>query len=270
MRKILNKVCASTIASILAVSAMPLAFNSLATEDNVLSVSSQVISTDAEVDGTVIPAGSVAVTVSIANNAGFSSYSTKLLLGSAYDLILDENNRPIVESGAAIGDSRIGSSYNNNTVVVSMASASENTEDGEMFTIFASKDDSKKEANISVCENSPIDCGAKVQLTRTSYYRAGDVNSDNIINSEDASDVLAAVQMTGTGQLPYSIASLVPNVYFPNISDIRSAYIWSLPMQFPNVPSITDTTADEILDFYSCQSTGQPYTGSSYLGYYLG
>lgn len=270
MRKILNKVCASTIASILAVSAMPLAFNSIAAEDNALSVSSQVISTDAEVDGTVIPAGSVAVTVSIANNAGFSSYSTKLLLGSAYDIILDENNRPIVESGAAIGDSRIGSSYKNNTVVVSTASAGENTEDGAMFTIFASVDDSKKETNISVFDNSHMDYGTKLQPTRTAYYRVGDVNSDNNINSEDASDVLAAIQMTGTGQLPYLIASLIPNVYFPNISDIRSAYIWSLPMEFPDVPSIRVTTADEILDFYSCQSTGQPYTGSSYLGYYLG
>ena len=268
MRKSLKKVCSSIISSILAVSAMPITLGAVAAEnDNILSVSTQVLTNGTVVDDTVIPAGSVAISVSISNNAGFRAYSTKLELGSAYDIIVDENNYPVVDAGSAIGDSHIGSSSNDNIAVVSTASSNENCEDGEMFTIYATKDNTNMNTFISVCENNTEVYSPDYVINNNNYYKIGDIDDDWHINALDATGVLDAIEMTGTDRIYYSSAYSAPQFYFPGIASIKAAFIYADPMSNPYAPApITSDTADEILTFYSCQGTHQPYTGNSYLG----
>ena len=124
----MKKLISAFVASVLSVSALSAvsAFAVETTSEDNLSVSTKVLDEAITVDDTVVSAGSVAITVNISDNSGFSSYSTKLELGSAYDIITDENNQPVVESGSVIGDSLVGSSCNDNVVVVSTASADEN------------------------------------------------------------------------------------------------------------------------------------------------
>jgi hypothetical protein len=267
MRKSLKKVCVSIISSVLAVSAMPITLGAVAAEnDNILSVSTQVLTNGTVVDDTVIPAGSVAISVSISNNAGFRAYSTKLELGSAYDIIVDENNYPVVDAGSAIGDSRIGSSRNDNIAVVSTASANENREDGEMFTIYATKDNTNMNTFISVCEFDEDVDSPSYYIGNYNCFKIGDVDDDRHINALDATCVLDALNETGSN-ITFASASDVTWLYFPDIADVRAAFIYTLPSSNPYNPApITSGTADEILTYYSCQGTHQPYTGPSYLG----
>ncbi len=265
MKKLISAFVASVL-SVSALSAVSATAVKTTSEDN-LSVSTKVLDESIIIDDTIVSAGSVAITVNISDNSGFSSYSTKLELGSAYDIITDENNHPVVESGSVIGDSLVGSSCNDNVVVVSTASADENYENGNMFTIYAVKDMSSTDTDIDIYENETVIDSPVYLSANTEYYRVGDIDNDEMIMATDATAILVAIKKTNSTKLPYDSVQSAPALYFPEIAHIRAAFIWNKSNDKENaMKDITKETADEILEFYSCAATGQLYNGDSYLG----
>lgn len=189
MKKIISTLAASLMAvsTLTAVSAPALNVKT----DNTFAITTESLKTAITADdGTVIPAGATSVTVSISGNTGFTSKSVKLDVGSA-DVIVDESGLPVVDSGAVIGDSVIGSAENNGTVVLVSASAEENTSDGDIFTFYVSD----SSADVSVIE---IDPQVKTENLATPFairysYLIGDVNGDKYVNAVDATSILSAI-----------------------------------------------------------------------------
>ena len=270
MRKSLKKVCSSIISSVLAVSAMPITLGAVAAEnDNILSVSTQVLTNGTVVDDTVIPAGSVAISVNISNNAGFSSTTTKLHLGDAYNILVCDENKPVVSNGSLLQDSIVNSATNDNYIAVVSASGSNQTADGELFTFYALIDEMSLDDSIELVDETENEITVSDNIINGSsehIYVKGDCNDDDVVNAVDASYVLSALQRCGQSALPYSIASL-PYMYlwyFPDIYVIDAAYIWS-----DNRDITVENTADIITDYYSMHSVGllYPHEDGLLIGY---
>lgn len=85
----MKKIISSLAASLMAVSTITsVSVSAENTEkENILSVSTEILSESVIIDNTVIPAGTSAVTVSISGNNGLSSSSAKLVVGDAYNII---------------------------------------------------------------------------------------------------------------------------------------------------------------------------------------
>lgn len=267
MRKSLKKVCSSIISSVLAVSAMPIVLGAAAAEDdNILSVSTQILTNGTVVNDTVIPAGSVAISVNISDNSGFNSTTTKLHLGEAYDIIVFEDNKPVVSNGSLLQDSIVNSATNENYIAVVSASGSSETSDGELFTFYAIIDETSLDDSIEFVEDEITISDNIINGSSGNFYVKGDCNDDDVVNAVDASYVLSALQRCGQSALPYSIASL-PNMYlwyFPDIYVIDAAYIWS-----DNRDITAENTADIITDYYSMHSVGllYPHEDGLLIGY---
>lgn len=265
----MKKLFSTLAASVMAVSALTAVSSSAvnATDDNSLVVSTETLAAAITADnGTVIPAGAVAITVNISDNAGFCSSMTKLNLGSA-DVIVDEEGAPVVDAGEALGESLICGSENNGIVAFATASADESTIDGEMFTFYAANVDSVSIVNSEIA--APVSSNNNISLLSaySGIYIVGDVNNDTVITATDASAVLAALKKAGRTSIPFASVKALPTYYFPSIATARAAFIWdAYDTPDANMTPLTSTTSTEILDYYAAQQTGGLYSGSSHLG----
>lgn len=274
----MKKIFSTLIASIMSVSVLTAVSVSAAsaTDVDALAVSTETVATATTVDGISIPAGTVAITVSVSNNSGFSTSSVKLDLGSAYDVVLDSEGKPVVSAGTALGESLIGSYNKEDIVVITSASVDENTVNGEMFTFYAYTDETSSDTAINILD-SEMDETASADASGISTcsdtegtYICGDINGDGVITAVDAANVLSALSLINRDSLPYFLASMDPQYYFPGIDSIKAAYIWTYDFSdISAVPPVTNATAQEILDYYSLKQAGETYNGDSYIGFSL-
>ena len=215
----MKKFVSTLMASVLAVSAFPIVSASAVETPNTLSVSTEILGESVTVDETVIPEGSVAVTVSVSNNDGFSSSTTKLDVNAA-DVVTDENGRPVFVSGNLLDSSIVKSVEKDNVVAFVSASAEKTYDDGKMFTFFVSDNYSGVDI-IREEGNSHI-------RPALYAYRIGDVDDDGYIDAADASDVLGAISTFSGGKvdgvnLPISEVDAHLSTYFPRIRYAQAA-----------------------------------------------
>ena len=277
MKKFMSTIIASamTVSAITAITAS--AINVV--EKNSLSVSTETVDSAIIVEGTKIPAGAVAVTVNVSNNAGFSSSSTNISLGNAYTPITDENDMLVVESGSAIGDSFICGSANGELVNVATASGEDNLYNGEMFTFYVSvnalSDDDTIEIVNTESENISSITRKAVENSRVGgYYCVGDVNNDGSIDSSDSSHILSAVYINNDSMISISEANANLSHYFPNAANIVCAEAANPICSYTDSDNngyiddtelyacisgghINEGDADDILVYYTLAATGQ-------------
>ncbi len=255
----MKKFISTLAASLMAVSALTaVSASAINVEtDNTLTITTESLKTAITADnGTVIPAGATSVTVSISGNTGFSAKSVKLDVGSA-DVIVDESDMPIVDSGSVIGDSTVGSAENNGIVVLASASAEENTSDGDIFTFYVSD----SSADVSIIEVDPrVKVGSEVSPMATRYsYQLGDVNGDKYIDSVDSSYILSAIAtykeetMNNYAILPVSQANQYLIYYFPYRTP-RKAEVADVDEN----GYITTQDSDFVMNYYAAMAVGNP------------
>lgn len=269
MKKFVSLIASTvlTVSSLTVVSAS-------AVESNKLSITATPVTSNIVADdGTVIPAGAVAINVNITDNCGFDSSMIKIDLGDNYDVINNVNDKPALSVGSAMGESRIAVSGDDTIAAVS-ASASVNSNDGLLFTVFAYENETANGNNISVI-NSEFSLLTEEDLISpcavvmsSDSYTIGDVDEDGYINSSDASKVLRAVSIheqscdrncVNNKILPVAEARQHMLFYFPNTtfgpeaSDVFKS------------GRISEACADDILGYYSCISSGKNYSD-----YYMG
>lgn len=244
----MKKFVSTLMASVLAVSAFPIVSASAVETPNTLSVSTEILGESVTVDETVIPEGSVAVTVSVSNNDGFSSSTTKLDVNAA-DVVTDENGRPVFVSGNVLDSSIVKSVEKDNVVAFVSASAEKTYDDGKMFTFFVSDNYSGVDI-IREEGNSHI-------RPALYAYRIGDVDDDGYIDAADASDVLGAISTFSGGKvdgvnLPISEVDAHLSTYFPRIRYAQAA-------NTDKNLYINYRDAENILDCYGYLATGYTF-----------
>ncbi|MDE6520449.1 MAG: hypothetical protein K2K91_08380 [Ruminococcus sp.] len=196
---------------------------------NEYSLSTSTVVSDIVVDDITVPAGSLAVTVNISNNTGFSSSSTKIVLGDAYAPITDENGMLAVQSGNVIGDSCICGVTNGGLVFVSTASGEDNLYNGDMFTFYVSSNTSSGDKTIEIVNTESEDIAttmrnaASTMSLASGWFCVGDVNNDGYINASDASAILGAVQINQGNKIFVDVANDNLSYYFPDEYNIVCA-----------------------------------------------
>lgn len=256
MKKIISTFTASlmAISAFTAVSASALNVK----KDNALIITTDTLKTTITADnGTVVPAGSLAVTVSIENNSGFNSSANKLVVGKSYDFIVSDFEEPAITKGSVMGDSIVCAAENNNSIAVTSASADYNYSDGAMFTFYLKQNDNSDDTNITFQEidtshMTSLGSGISVQSTKVEF-RYGNVNDPYdpnrfLIDATDASAVLGAIQANGGAKLQVSVANTHLDDFLPDALCAQAADV--------NADNYIDPTdAQSILDFYSVAAT---------------
>lgn len=269
----MKKIIAKLVASVLAVSAIPAASVANASESNDLQVSYEKLTEEITVDDIVIAAGSYAVTISVSNSSGFSAASVKMEIPEGYAPIKNDNT--IVTGIGTVLDEAIVCGVNNeNTVVISTASAYGTKDNGELFTFYVEDIDSAEILSIEINSADffvPTFTEAKTygaNSVTSGYYKIGDVTNDGYIDAVDASNVLAAIRINNNSKLPVATANKNLHYYFPDCSNIvcaQAADPLSPDLDDPTQASalansnISSADADDILLFYSLASVDRVY-----------
>lgn len=277
MKKVISTLAATMIATASIASTSALAVNVHVL--NEYSLSTNIIRNDIVVDDITVPAGSLAVTVNISNNTGFSSSSTNISLGDAYAPITDENDMLVVESGSVIGDSCICGATNGELITVATASGEDNLNDGDMFTFYVASNTSSGAETIEIVNTTSEDISttmrkAAATMTSTSaYFKVGDIDNDGFVDSTDASFVLRAISINNGDKLSIANANANLSYYFPDTPNTVCAQVAN-----PICPAydadnkngiddnelragllkgqISKADADDILVYYGFASTG--------------
>lgn len=257
----MKKIISTLAASLMAVSAFTSVSVSASNvpEINKYTISTSTIENDTVVDETTIPAGSVAITVNINNNYGFSSSATKLNVGISADIVIDESGRPVITKGNVLDDFITASAVKDGTVVVSSASDKETNTNGEMFTIYVANDYSGASVEDITNESISIktdDIATPFMNTRYEYY-IGDISHNGYINSIDASQLLGAIEdfkekypakdPTKDFTVDFADAHLseyFPDAHYANVADTNKNNL------------INKADVNNILQFYSYVATG--------------
>ncbi|MDE6783996.1 MAG: hypothetical protein K2J26_01265 [Ruminococcus sp.] len=244
----------STLAATMMAATSFSAFSAFASEENVISLSSaslnSAITTD---DGTVIPVGATAITVTISNNTGFYNKSVKFDAGSA-DIIVDEAGVPVVDCGSVLKESVIGASENNGVMMIATASAEISSGDGDIFTFYVNSNSD----DVSVTDVDSV-CPAKnatYAVAGRPYYIIGDIDNDGYINSSDASFILSAVsrykEKYHDDVLPVPLANSDLTYYFPSHTPAKAEVADCNENGY-----ITRYDAECAMNYYSAMATGK-------------
>lgn len=261
----------ASVAAILAsVAAMPTSAAELNKYTAAYETLTSSITTD---DGNVIPAGSVAVTLSIGGNTGFDSNTVTLGISDGYTVLTDSTGKPIVQKEALLTDSLASAavSADGSTVCVASAAGSTCEENGELFTVYATVDADNPNAGFVTVNSVEAECIDEITFTNQSadaepltiirnskiYYYGGDANNDNKVNSIDAALIRNVLSKTPTGEL-----------YVPTIKADDSYLDYFETVVFAEQPDadgnnyINDDDASVILEYAACAGVGLAYTGS--------
>lgn len=151
---------------------------------NAVNVSySTVAETFTAADGTVIPAGATAVTLSIENNTGFSA--SDITLNATADL-LAVDGMVAATNGSAYGDAIVSAAQNGSKVVITSASLDDSKDDGTLVTFYTTSDAevTVEDATFKSAKQME-DASAIAVCSSDDYYRIGDLNNDDNIDSTD-------------------------------------------------------------------------------------
>lgn len=249
---------ASAFTMLASLAAMPAS----ATCTNAYSISYETLTRVIETDSNAtIPAGAVAVTMSVKNNTGFDSNTLALKLDEDYQFLTDTEGNPIVTLGNVLNgfDSASSVSVNNNKVCIAVASASESTTDGELFTVYcvSSSTDKKVQSKAEIASIVPPCTKEPLRTIPDGWYMVGDVDNSEVVNSIDAARILTALSNANVSYI-YVNASYKQNVsnYFNN------------PVPYYKAPDaiddycIDDLDATAILSYAANIGAGNPYNGA--------
>lgn len=262
----MKKIISSLAASLMAVSTITLVSVSAenTAKENILSVSTEILSESVIIDNTVIPAGTSAVTVSISGNNGLSSSSAKLVVGDAYNIITVSENQPVLNEGAVLDDFSVVSAENNNCIAVVAASADYTYRDGDMFTFYVEKVNDSGDTSINIVDMPSLKVEEAVSTFSVNgfkYATCGDVNDDGYIDSVDATQVFSAVDKytkanpsdTEVEHFTPFLANLFLSDYLPYAPCAETA-----DTNMDGV--IQDTDAEKIMKYYSAKAVGKEIT----------
>lgn len=278
MKKLISTLAATMMAATSLASTVASAINVPVL--NKYSLSTRTIENDIVVDDITVPAGSLAVTVNISNNTGFSSSSTNITLGDACVPIADENGILAVESGNVIGNSCICGVTNGELITVATASGEDNLCDGDMFTFYVSSNTSSGVETIEIVNTASEDISTTMRKAAASvtansgYYKVGDIDNDGYVDSTDASFVLSAISINNKDKISIAAANANLSYYFPNrpnmvcaqaANPICSAYDVNENEYIDDDELraglsrgyISEDDAEDILKYYTFASTGQ-------------
>ena len=151
---------------------------------NAVNVSySTVAETFTAADGTVIPAGATAVTLSIENNTGFSA--SDITLNATADL-LAVDGMVAATNGSAYGNATVSAAQNGSKVVITSASLDDSKNDGTLVTFYTTSDAevTVEDATFKSAKQME-DASAIAVCSSDDYYSIGDLNNDDNIDSTD-------------------------------------------------------------------------------------
>ena len=151
---------------------------------NAVNVSySTVAETFTAADGTVIPAGATAVTLSIENNTGFSA--SDITLSATADL-LGTDGLVTATNGSAYGNATVSAAQNGSKVVITSASLDDSKDDGTLVTFYTTSDAEVTVEDAAFKSAKQMeDASAIAVCSSDDYYRIGDLNNDDNIDSTD-------------------------------------------------------------------------------------
>ena len=134
-------------------------------------------------DGTVVPAGATAVTLSIENNTGFSA--SDITLSATADL-LGTDGLVTATNGSAYGNATVSAAQNGSKVVITSASLDDSKNDGTLVTFYTTRDAEVTVEDAAFKSAKQMeDASAIAVCSSDDYYRIGDLNNDDNIDSTD-------------------------------------------------------------------------------------
>ncbi len=200
---------------------------------NAVNVSySTVAETFTAADGTVIPAGATAVTLSIENNTGFSA--SDITLSATADL-LGTDGLVTATNGSAYGNATVSAAQNGSKVVITSASLDDSKNDGTLVTFYTTSDAevTVEDATFKSAKQME-DASAIAVCSSDDYYRIGDLNNDDNINSTDmyyqlnaykiAENDPSLIKMNKFGLTYVGLSTLVANKHKAKYGLIEDAY----------------------------------------------
>ena len=151
---------------------------------NAVNVSySTVAETFTAADGTVVPAGATAVTLSIENNTGFSA--SDITLNATADL-LAVDGMVAATNGSAYGDAIVSAVQNGSKVVITSASLDDSKDDGTLVTFYTTSDAEVTVEDAAFKSAKQIEDESAIAVySDDDYYRIGDLDNDDNIDSTD-------------------------------------------------------------------------------------
>jgi len=265
---------AKKITSIVSAAAMLASFAALnvdAAGKNQYSVSYETLTQTVETsDGTVIPAGAVAVSIAISGNTGFVADTLTLDIADGYTAVTNSDGSPVVETGIALETGLAAAAVTdaNDAMCIAMATPFTCTEEGNLVTVyFQSGSELRSTGFIQITVNQ-VQTAALTDtissLYDLPYYILGDTDGDEIVNSVDASKILYAVYNHGGGFYFTNIATYndaLVRPYFPDVVHYNA----------PNADrsnSIDDIDASVVLNYAAnaglYENYSDPYIGQKY------
>ena len=250
---------------------------------NAYSVSYETLTEAIETaNGETIPAGTIAVTMSVNGNTGFNANTLTLHVKDGYTVVTDQQGEPVVEKGSILEDAMIGKAVNGNAVGVTMALAESTTENGDLFTVYFTANanasaDVKfvqlEQPEIAVESVASLKDGGigtnSVIVGSALYFYGGDCNNDNIINAVDASLILQAMKKTDYKDLNINTTNFIAN-YFPSVVKENQpdangdGYITHRDKDNDEYISEQESDSQTILTYAAYQGVGATYTGYGY------
>ncbi len=225
-------------------------------------------------EGDYIPAGSIAVTMSIQNNSGFTDNMFLLNLDDGFDVILNDNNKPIIETDDVLDGFIVAGSVEDDNFCVAVASTHECLSDGEMFTFYCSAEENATGDPVSIgtiSNNISFNEGnvasPAVNIKRIHF---GDVNGDGSINASDATYIMIAVSANNGDAIllsylyanPSAVATYFSGCYTNN----PYCYVCADVLYNPSINYVDNDDAYEILQYSACMGVGGTYTGPGRFG----
>ena len=224
----------TSIASTVAILASFAALNVDAAGKNQYSVSYATLTQAVETaDGTVIPAGAVAATVFVQGNTGFVANTLTLDIDGEYAVVTNADNRPVIAVGNACPNAALGSAIFGDSVCVTLATGDSCTNNGSIFTIYATNEANSTSEFVTINSVDPVDnitpasgmddpnaAGTNVIVETDEnyvyyYFLSGDADGNDTVNAVDASTILSVVNNVPGHELVVSTYSF--HDYFPHI-----------------------------------------------------
>jgi len=177
-------------------------------------------------DGTIVPAGAVAASVSVNRNTGFVADTLKLAVADGVTGVTNAQGLLAVDAGAVVEDGLVAAaiSEDNDLICISAASARSCDDDGVIATVYLMPTDSSNTSDLLTVDTFEACTATAAAMTPAQpnwyidYYYVGDASGDEQVNAVDASDILAALYAHGNG-FYFGTSTGTPAViyqYFPD------------------------------------------------------